>query len=297
MTELNDILKKYSTLLDAMKQLEAEVPVIENIYQELQAIIQKQTRTEENALERINDSAKTATEIAEKIDSTAKELKKQQKAFETTVKAAKKQQDDFIRIADERIALLQQLTQQQPAQDSSDELSRRLSSLEKKLAALEAQKAESPARSNKATVKKEPTKSAYLIGKNSFPSNAKHFTFANIERVSEKKPYGIVIEDKIIKVPYWTSMLDTVVPYVFEKYNISAESLYQREYSTTSSAQRPIPYFVKGSSSDNTYRYISKLGMSVHFAGAEEAVEALNILLCDYLQIDRAAVALFYHDK
>ena len=102
MTELNEIIKKYSTLLGVMEQLEKEAPVIEKTYKELQSIINKQSTTEKDALEKIKSQANSSIEEAGKIELATQELAKQYEKFEKLVKSSKKQQDEFLKKADEK---------------------------------------------------------------------------------------------------------------------------------------------------------------------------------------------------
>jgi len=306
MTELNEILSKYSTLLESMKQLETEASLIEEIYKEVQTIIKKQSAVESEALDRIKTQADASIKILDRIEVVTKDLKQQYDNYEVLVEKSKKQQDEFLRKAEEKITLLQKLSQKQTADIDISEIYSRLSRAENILSALEGQgRNYSPDTTAKPAHTNKPSRSTYSTAKGSFPNDAKHFTFDDIKRVTGKKPYGIVIEGNIIKVQYWTNMLDSVIPYVFEKYEGDVDKLCDMNYGISlpdeNDKEKFIPYFIKGvqytDKNNQSYRPLNKIGMSVRYCGAEETIEELRLLLCDYFGIDEKHIELFYHDK
>ena len=115
MTELNEIIKKYSSLLEYMQLLEAEVPVIEKTYNDLQSIIKEQSSVETKALNRIKKQSDESAVILEKIEFATTNLKEQYDELELLMKSSKKQQDEFLKKANEKILLLQKLSQKQAA--------------------------------------------------------------------------------------------------------------------------------------------------------------------------------------
>ena len=301
MTELNEIIKKYSTLLGVMEQLEKEAPMIEKTYKELQSIINNQLVIEKDALEKIENQAKSSVEEAEKIEIATKELMKQCEKFEALVEKSKKQQDDFLKNADEKIAELKKLSSNNISAVDVAEIYSRLSRAEIKISAFEHQGQIVPAKDNpKLSITEKTNTSTYSTAKNRFPSDAKHFTFDNIKRVTRKKPYGIAIEGNIIKVNYWTNMLDSTIPYVINKYHGDVDELCEANYGTS----RPqfdgtevfFPYFVKGIKNGD-YRHINGTDLSVLYSGAEETVRVLHQLLCVHFGINEKDVELFYHDN
>ena len=301
MTELNEIIKKYSTLLGVMEQLEKEAPVIEKTYKELQSIINKQSTTEKDALEKIKSQAHSSIEEAGKIELATQELAKQYEKFEKLVKSSKKQQDEFLKKADEKIAELKNLSSNNSPTFDVAEIYSRLSRAENKISAFEHQEHTIPTGTNIKTSTAEKTRTAtYSTVKNSFPSDAKHFTFDNIKRVTRKKPYGIAIEGNIIKVNYWTNMLDSTIPYVLDKYNGDVDELCEANYGTSrpqfDGTEKFIPYFVKETKYGD-YRPIKGTDLSVLYSGAEETVKVLHQLICVHFGIDEKDVELFYHDN
>lgn len=305
MTELNEIIEKYSALLGYMEQLENEVPLIEEIYQELQSIIKEQSNVENKTLSKIKKQADESIEIVDRIEAATLKLKQQYDEYDLLVKSSKKQQDEFLKSANEKISLLQKLSQKQTSDIDVTEIFSRLSTVENTLAILESQERTPTSDKLKTQSAPKQSRSTYATAKSSFPSDAKHFTFDDIKHVTRKKPYGIVIEGNIIKVQYWTNMLDSVIPYVFDKYDGDVNELCESNYGAylpqNDGSEKFVPYFVKGSQytdkNNLTYRPISKVGLSVRYSGAEETVEVLRLLLCDYFGIDERAVELFYHDN
>lgn len=302
MTELNEIINKYSTLLGVMEQLEKEAPIIEDTYKELKEIISKQKLVEDNALNEIMKQTEQSKEQANNIEGLIDKLSKQYKKFEISVKNTKKQQEEFLEVAEEKIQKLQSLFDENIMYNDIKKLFDRVSELENKVFVLEKQK-NAPRKEEK----KDKTEdlNVGLSVRNIFPKDAKCFSFDKIEKVTGKKPYGIVIDGNIVKVQYWTSMLDEVLPYVLEQYEGNVDKLCDSNYGTflpqkDGKNEKFVPYFIKGifkEYNNQTYRPIYGYDMSVWYCGAVGTIEELRVLLCEHFGIKGKNIMLYYHDK
>lgn len=300
MTELNEILQRYGILVDTMTELENEVPIIEKIYKELKSTIEKQSQVAESSLTAIKKQANESIEKAKVIEDAVELLEKKHKQIEADIKKAKKENADFLKLVDEKIETLTGLVKKTNNLNiSSPEIDGRLSYIESKLSKMERQSTQSIPTSEQSKSPVETDTTVYRSAKRKFPEDAMHFTFDKIKHVSRKKPQGIVIEGNIIKVKHWTSLIEAVIPYAVNKYNIDVKDLADCDYRYSyygDGEESTIPYFVFNNPDELTsnHRYIKECDLHVYSGGADKTVELLNILLCDYLNINPKNIELFY---
>ena len=303
MTELNQILQRYGILVDTMSELEKEVPIIEKIYKELKSTIEKQSQVADDSLTVIKNQANESIEKAKVIEDAVEVLEKKHKQIESDIKKAKKENADFLKLVDEKIETLTELVKNTNNFNvNSPEIDSRLSYIESKLSKIERQSTQNNSTNNQSTSNStvETNTNIYRSAKRKFPEDAQHFTFDKIKHVSRKKPQGIVIEGNIIKVKHWTSLIETVIPYAINKYNVNIEDLADRDYRYSyygDDNESTIPYFVYDNPDELTsnHRYIKECDLHVYSGGADRTVELLNILLCDYLNINPKNIELFYN--
>jgi len=124
-----------------------------------------------------------------------------------------------------------------------------------------------------------------------------HFDLSNIVSVKNTKPLKIAINKDIIKEKHWSKLLESVVRYGYQEYEIE-EDLYSEKYSLkqenhTTGEEYIHQCFIKGAT-DKPYSYIKDLNVSVFSHGADDIVKVIRIFLCDYIKIEEKNIIIYY---
>lgn len=296
MTELNEIINRYATLIEAMDKLEEEVPEIQKIHKELEKELKNRLEITEKAIESIKKQAKSSIgDINNASDKTEQLLAKLEKASGLASNDVKKL-IELMSELDKKSKEVQALINQNNNFDSND-LEKRIAGLERKINLLEKNRAQS---SNNDKILKSTSSNILPSYKSKFPHDAYRFSLENIQNVYGKKPYGIVIEGFVIEASYWTNMLEEAVSYTIQEYEVDCEDLIDTGYIKESYTGKEIPYFIQGSFREyegQYYRPIKDCNISVYYGGSNDVVDLLYDLLIEYLEISPKNVEIFYHDK
>ena len=273
MSELKEILERYSILIEAMECLEQEVPIIEREYQGLRNLIREQAVTTEQAVLRVETKADSSIKQFQVYEAKLNAMMEKQTESLRLIETSMTALEDILRLADSKINVLTELVNSKtiglPTADISNN-------------------------------KRMPSRKIYPSAKSEFASDAMRFTFDKQKTVRYKKPYGIVIEGEILKANDWSKLLEQVIYFSFDNYGADKYELVSGEYGIhlqrteidedgdEITYEKIIPYFVEGNvykEDGYQYRYLKMLDISALYNGADAVVNVIKSLLCEYLKI------------
>lgn len=292
MSELHDIIERYSTLIEAMDQLEKEVPVIEKIYAELKDVIKDQSNSAKTSIKEIKyETDKLLLTVEEKQKSIMK-LTTRYDSMEKLMAESETRVQALLITVNSRIDTLNELLSKGKNEKANyKKLEERIDAIEKKIAA------EIVSTDKKKAIKGNASEQGKKLNLDLFPSNAESFTFDEIRSVKHRKPCGIVLDGQhVIMAEHWTDLLKAVVPSMIDEYEISVDDLCSAGYGIGD-----LPYFIKGKKApygySADYKYISEHNLLVYSGGSDITVNLIYNLLCDYLDITPGDIELFYRNK